>query len=76
MDFCIPEGKLAIQVSFNYDYNLETYEREVGSLMTFLRTHNDYEGIIITYNQESTIEVDKKIIHVIPIWKWLLRSEK
>lgn len=76
VDFCIPETKLAIQVSYNYNKNLETYEREVGSLMAFLRSHNDYEGIIITYNQESTIEVDKKIIHVIPIWKWLLRSEK
>ena len=76
MDFCIPEAKLAIQVSYNYNKNLETYEREVGSLMTFLRSHNYYEGIIITYNQEATIKIDNNKIQIIPIWKWLLRSEK
>ena len=76
VDFCIPEAKVAIQVSYNYDNNLDTYEREVGSLKTFLRSHTDYVGIIITYNQECEVEVDNKKIQVIPIWKWLLRTEQ
>jgi predicted AAA+ superfamily ATPase len=28
--------------------------------------------IIVTKDQEQTLEVDGRIIEVIPIWKWLL----
>jgi predicted AAA+ superfamily ATPase len=30
------------------------------------------EGIIVTHSEEKTINVGKKIVYVVPLWKWLL----
>ncbi len=71
VDFCIPEQHLAIQVSYNLDDH-DTYEREVGGLIRFLKVFNDYRGIIVTWDTEQQIENEDLRIDVIPCWKWLL----
>ena len=71
VDFCVPETDLAIQVSYNID-DAETYEREVGGLVKFLKAFKNYHGIIVTWDTEKTIEEDHVTIEVVPIWKWLL----
>ena len=73
VDFCIPTDKIAIQVSYNLN-DSATYEREIGGLKKFLKAFRDYQGYVITYNEETEINIDDKIIHVIPVWKWLLRQ--
>ena len=61
----------AIQVTTSLmDEN--TKKREVTGLLEALDTHNLKEGIICTENEEFTMELDNKIIKVMPVWKWLL----
>lgn len=71
IDFCIPSEKIAIQVSYNLN-DETTYEREIGSLRKFLKTFSEYQGYIITRDEESEITLYDKTIHIIPVWKWLL----
>ncbi len=71
VDFCIPSKKLAIQVSFSL-HDTATRDREVGSLLTFLKANEDYKGLIVTRDSEEIVNVENHSISVIPIWKWLL----
>lgn len=71
IDFCIPSEKIAIQVSYNLN-DEATYEREIGSLRKFLKTFPEYQGYIITRDEESEFTLYDKTIHIIPVWKWLL----
>ena len=74
VDFCIPEAGLAIQVSYSID-DIDTYEREVGGLIKFLKAYKQYRGIIITWDTERQISEDGISIEVVPIWKWLLNNK-
>lgn len=47
-------------------------KREYSGLLGALRTFNLDEGLILTNDQESTLEIDGKTIHIKPVWKWLL----
>ena len=71
VDFCIPESNLAIQVSYSID-EADTYEREVGGMVKFLKANKQYKGLIITRDAERQINEDGINIVVIPVWKWLL----
>ena len=73
IDFCIPEEKLAIQVSVDISQSIDTYSREMSSLLKFLDANEEYSGLIITYNQEKVISTGNRDINVVPIWKWLLK---
>ena len=70
VDFCIPETATAIQVSYRID-DIDTYEREVGGLIKFLKAFKQYKGLIITWDTERQITVDGITVEVIPVWKWL-----
>lgn len=71
VDFCIPSEKMAIQVAYRLD-DEATYEREIGSLRKFLKTFPDYQGYVITRDEEMEIEMEGNTLHVVPVWKWLL----
>jgi len=71
IDFCVPEAKLAIQVSCEIS-KAETYDREVGSLEKFLAANPGYKGVLITIETEKAISVKSGEITVLPVWKWLL----
>ena len=73
IDFCIPEVNKAIQVSYSID-DLDTYEREVGGLVKFLKAYKQYQGVIITWDTERQITEDGITVEAIPIWKWLLQK--
>ncbi|MBR1594134.1 MAG: ATP-binding protein [Alloprevotella sp.] len=73
IDFCIPEANKAIQVSYSID-DLDTYEREVGGLVKFMKAYRQYQGIIVTWETERQIVEDGITIEVVPVWKWLLQS--
>lgn len=75
IDFCIPEKLLAIQVSYNMD-DIDTAEREIGALCKFMKQYPDYNGQIITYDQEKEIEIEGKNVPIIPLWKWLTKYYK
>lgn len=70
IDFCIPEVKKAIQVSYSIN-EFDTYEREVGGLVKFLKVYREYQGVIVTWDTERQIVEDGITIEAIPVWKWL-----
>ena len=72
-DFVITENgkpKELIQVSWELNDNNE--KREIDGLIAAMNEFNLNNGLILTYNTEKTITIDKKEIVVKPIWKWLL----
>ena len=71
VDFCVPESNLAVQVSYKID-EPDTYDREVGGLVKFLKAYRDYHGVIVTWDTERNIQEDGINIEVLPVWKWLL----
>lgn len=73
IDFCIPSAKMAIQVAYSLNDDA-TYDREIGGLSKMLKAFPEYHGLVITRDEEKTIQIDDKIIEVTPIWKWLLKN--
>lgn len=71
IDFCVPSEKIAIQVAYNLSDEV-TYEREIGGLKKFLKAFPEYQGCVITRDEENEVMIGDKTIPVIPVWKWLL----
>lgn len=72
VDFYIPDDAIAIQASYSIQ-NAETRVREVSALIALNKLYPLKRAIIITYDEEETIEESNLTIEVIPIWKWVLR---
>jgi len=72
VDFYIPDEATAIQVCYNLDNSDGTFDREVGALLKLSNVLECNKLMIITRDNERTLEVDNKTIEVIPVWKWLL----
>jgi predicted AAA+ superfamily ATPase len=72
VDFFLPEEALAIQVCYNLHENLDTYEREVKSLVKLSTRFPDTRFLILTDADEETIRREGIKISVLPVWKWLL----
>ena len=74
VDFVVRDGaKLSevIQVTQSLS-NIKTKEREVKALVETLKELKKKEGVILTENDEDEFVVDKKVVKVVPIYKWLL----
>lgn len=72
VDFYIPDEATAIQVCYNLDNSDGTFDREIGALLKLSSVLECNKLMIITRDNEQTLEVDNKTIEVIPAWKWLL----
>lgn len=72
VDFYIPDEATAIQVCYNLDNSDGTFNREVGALLKLSSVLECNKLMIITRDNEQMLEVDNKIIEVVPVWKWLL----
>lgn len=73
MDFYVPEEGLAIQASYRMS-DAATLEREIKALVVLHSIHPLSKAMIITYEDEETIERDGLEIEVVPIWKWILEG--
>ena len=73
VDFYIPTKKWAIQVAYSL-FALDTMKRETTALLKISRFLPVDRLTIITYDEEQILEMENKIIEVVPIWKWLLSS--
>lgn len=71
VDFYVPEEELAIQVCYSLSDD-ETFDREIKALLKLPSVVSCKKLIVITRDEEQTLEIDDKTIKVIPIWKWLL----
>lgn len=71
-DFLVKEGlkiKEALQVC--YELNDENEKRELQGLVEACKEHQLTSGLLLTYNQEDSLEIDGITIAVQPVWKWL-----
>ena len=72
VDFYIPDAELAIQVSYSIEESDMTEKREVEALKKLPKALSCKRRLIITYDEEKTIEDEYGVIEVIPCWKWLI----
>lgn len=72
VDFYISDVYTAIQVCYNLDNSDGTFDREVKALLKISGVLECKKLLIITRDMERALEMDGKVIEVIPVWKWLL----
>lgn len=70
VDFVVPDAGLAVQVSYSLR-DEQTRSREVNALVSLSRFMNIGTALIISKDQEETIEQEGVTIKVVPVWKWL-----
>lgn len=70
VDFVVPDAGLAVQVSYSLR-DEQTRSREVNALVSLSRFMNIGTALIISKDQEETIEQEEVTIKVVPVWKWL-----
>jgi len=71
VDFYVPEEDLAIQSSYRFS-DENTIKREITALEKLHKTHPLKKAIIVTRDDETTINKGNLVIDVVPIWKWIL----
>ena len=74
VDFYVPDDELAIQVSYSIEGSDETSGREVEALQKLPKVLSCNRRVVITYDEEKTIEDQYGTIEVIPCWKWLIQQ--
>jgi predicted AAA+ superfamily ATPase len=73
VDFYIPDAYTAIQVCYNLDNNDGTFDREVKALLKITEVLECQKLQIITRDtEERMLEIEGKVIEVVPVWKWML----
>lgn len=73
-DFIVREGNRviqAIQVATALS-DEEVKNREINGLIEAMSLYHLQKGLILTENEQRTMEVNGCLIEIIPIWKWLL----
>ena len=58
------------------DLNHDNSNREISGILEGMNYFQLTEGNILTTSQEDKIEIDGKIINVIPLWKWLINKHQ
>ena len=74
IDFLIKEKqkvKEIIQVAWNLT-DKKTKDREINALLNAMTELNLKNGLILTEDEEDIIEINKKKITILPVYKWLI----
>lgn len=72
VDFYLSDSNTAIQVAYSIS-ETDTYEREVNNLLDFAKNSDKKSKLlIVTFEEEKTINVDKKVVEVVPLKRFLL----
>lgn len=72
VDFCIAEEGLAVQVAVSIEGGAR--KRELESLAKLAAVQKDVTRlVVVTRQEEETLEMDGAAIEVVPAWKFLLR---
>lgn len=73
VDFYVPEARLGIQVCYNLT-DSRTVKREVESLVRLKKAYSLDRMLIVSRDEEQTIDIAGEKIEVVPVWQWLLAS--
>ena len=74
-DFLIKENENITQaMQACYELTEDNKEREINGLVNALMKFKLKQGLILTYNQEDTIETQNKKIFIKPVWKWITNT--
>lgn len=73
VDFIIKNSGFRQLIQVCYEITLDNERREINSLISASRELDCKDLLVITWDQEYTIEKDGRRINVIPLWKWLLK---
>ena len=76
VDFYVPKTQVAIQVCVRLDLDPKTMRRELSAFEKMSKELPITRRIVITLDEEKTIETDTDLIEIIPIWKWLLMCDR
>ncbi len=69
-DFLVKvKNKVTQAIQVCYDLNEDNKRREVDGLMEALIMFGLEEGLIVTFNQDDTLEIERKKIIVTPAWR-------
>ena len=71
VDFVVPEEELAVQVSYSMA-DADTFKRETDALIKLDSVLSISKMIVVTMEEESSVEKDGYHIELVPLWKWLL----
>lgn len=74
VDFYLPETETAIQVCYSLA-DAETFERETKALVSLCKVLPCKRLLVITRNEERSVEAGGRQVEVLPAWKWLLQDE-
>ena len=72
VDFVVPEEELALQVSYSMA-DADTFKRETDGLIKLHSVQPVSKMMVVTMEEESTVEIDGFHIEIVPLWKWLLK---
>lgn len=62
-----------IQVTYTL-HDEDTRQREIDGLLEAAQTTGCRELFILTLEEEEEINVSEYTIHVLPVWKWMLKT--
>lgn len=74
-DFVVRENMRitgAYQVTVAMD-DEKTRKREVEGLLEAMNAYNLTEGYILTMEAKDEMQVESRLIHILPVWEWMLR---
>ena len=76
-DFIVKEKeKVLSAIQVCWELHEENRERELGGLQEAMGQLKLSEGLIVTFNQEDSFELEGKKIKVLPAWKWMAIRER
>ena len=75
IDFYLSNKKYAIQVAYSLE-DQKAFNREINELLKFSKDKNNIDSklIIVTYDEDKTLEIEEKIIEVISLKILLLKD--
>ncbi len=62
-----------IQVCFSFETSI-IRERELAGLHAAMREYQLPEGYVLTGSYEEELKLEGYFVHIMPVWKWLLKS--
>lgn len=71
VDFYLPNESVGVQVCYNLN-DEQTLRREADALVKLKKAFGLKQMLIISRNDERTIQHSGEEIAVVPVWKWLL----